>query len=666
MIDSSQNINFTNNNHTQGEIDPKMEELCIREEENITALTTAITNFMESIRKSDEKDAIENTCEYHRDQSKTIESRKNDENNINLIVEMDEKHNTTSPNQEKSEDRTKMIETPKSEQKQRNLKLQPNDEFKNFNSSTKQEVADLKAEIQHNINQSEIKQTNQTSIEKQNKFEQKRSNLSPLLRYTCKNPNIDLDQSTQNMVSLADEEITSSINSIQELLQQKMNIKENQIDFSITSSKTEEDDKLGLNSQINDKKNNFDIYKEQLKTANKPPVAIKRGQKEYFTGLKMSEVDARSPRPLLPIENPLRRISIPTETTKFHDEKDCISLGSAMIKYQPRPNPRIRRLSNPNEIIEATHPPKKDGTQLYKVDNNILLLAEKMRNHLNIRENAATNCKNEEKNDDQGLPKYNEVSVDNHQPIDGNDNKNSNIILVEKIPTNIRNIKLENSEDQESFSKRNIIQKHEVYSQRNDFKQETTTGSSSMEWKNSTLAPLETNIPRERRRSVKDIIESINRSQRILNEAANKQFPLIRSDISETNAEENLILLNQNIMLPDNGGTIANSMEMKKNNVTNLDCNQLEMKEMMKEIELYEHETKKALNADRSPVDSSANIVNGNRQSSKNLATEITEITFDKCRVSKDVCNNRESSPTSANLDWNPLPKPKRTNIFKN
>lgn len=188
--------------------------------------------------------------------------------------------------------------------------------------------------------------------------------------------------------------------------------------------------------------------------------------------------------------------------------------------------------------------------------------------------------------------------------------------------------------------------------------------------KHTTLAPLETNIPPERRRSVKDIIESINRSQRILNEAANKQFqqPILRTDLKETNNNQNATL-NQNL----------NSNHRLERNDNPPDRSQVEMRRMIEEIEIFEQEMLPELKqiplSPRSPRTPSSPALEGavggrdtlllNGNESESLKDSLTsvgnEIVFEKCRVTKDVYNCRESSPTAANLDWNPLPKPKRT-----
>lgn len=139
--------------------------------------------------------------------------------------------------------------------------------------------------------------------------------------------------------------------------------------------------------------------------------------------------------------------------------------------------------------------------------------------------------------------------------------------------------------------------------------------ASHMEWKRSTLAPLETNIPPEKRKSVKDIIESINRSQRLLNAAANKDFPAFQKQQSSLNHNHH-------------------------NNNNNL--NELQ--------EVREHKATDLAEAANSPSPSPSNDYNDNN-------SEI----FQKCKVNKEVFDYRETSPITSNLDWNPVPKPKRT-----
>ncbi|XP_037958549.1 probable serine/threonine-protein kinase nek3 isoform X2 [Teleopsis dalmanni] len=163
--------------------------------------------------------------------------------------------------------------------------------------------------------------------------------------------------------------------------------------------------------------------------------------------------------------------------------------------------------------------------------------------------------------------------------------------------------------------------------------------TSHMEWKQSSLAPLETNVPPEKRKSVKDIIESINRSQRLLHAAANKdQMP---------------------ILSPDNG---LNS---------NLETLYKDYKHINPSDQVYrQYELETGTNTTNNFNYNNTSNCEGATGSSSNSTAPITQNDplkpsnadiFTKCRVTKEVYEYRESSPTASNLDWNPVPKPKRT-----
>ncbi|XP_011292488.1 probable serine/threonine-protein kinase kinX isoform X2 [Musca domestica] len=156
-----------------------------------------------------------------------------------------------------------------------------------------------------------------------------------------------------------------------------------------------------------------------------------------------------------------------------------------------------------------------------------------------------------------------------------------------------------------------------------------------MEWKRSTLAPLETNIPPEKRKSVKDIIESINRSQRLLHAAANKDFTIVSGP-----------------------QTASTNVDSSNENLRIIDESQREIRRMVNQME----------HRDRS---NGTSTFNGSNPSSVSPPPSYSECIasqkldngeiFQKCTVKKEVYDYRESSPISSNLDWNPVPKPKRT-----
>ncbi|XP_055916046.1 uncharacterized protein LOC129948920 isoform X2 [Eupeodes corollae] len=164
------------------------------------------------------------------------------------------------------------------------------------------------------------------------------------------------------------------------------------------------------------------------------------------------------------------------------------------------------------------------------------------------------------------------------------------------------------------------------------------------QWKESTLAPLEP-VPPEKRRSVKQIIDSINRSQKLLGGAKKEEEIEIDANNPQRNQSE----------------TNTNAMEQ---NLKSLAESQREMKRMLLELEglenAHEHEQKLSNKADENFQGILDTIVSTlAKETDKNGNMEV----FKKCTITKEVNNtSRESSPTSSNLDWNPLPKPKRTN----
>ncbi|KAM7350880.1 uncharacterized protein ACRADG_003890 isoform 2-T4 [Cochliomyia hominivorax] len=191
--------------------------------------------------------------------------------------------------------------------------------------------------------------------------------------------------------------------------------------------------------------------------------------------------------------------------------------------------------------------------------------------------------------------------------------------------------------------------------------------ASHMEWKRSTLAPLETNIPPEKRKSVKDIIESINRSQRLLNAAANKDFTALQNHTTTTTTTGS----SSNTTNTTNGSvtvsTIQSSETFNNNNFNEnlkiLDERENEIQRLVNEIsastskQTSSNEEASAARAANTPSPSPSNCNNEYTEAQKLDNKEI----FQKCKVKKEVYDYRESSPISSNLDWNPVPKPKRT-----
>ncbi|XP_073824495.1 uncharacterized protein isoform X2 [Musca autumnalis] len=153
---------------------------------------------------------------------------------------------------------------------------------------------------------------------------------------------------------------------------------------------------------------------------------------------------------------------------------------------------------------------------------------------------------------------------------------------------------------------------------------------SQMEWKRSTLAPLETNIPPEKRKSVKDIIESINRSQRLLQAAANKDFTIVTGPPQTTTTFTNVDNTNENIRIIDES-----------------------QRDIRRSVNQMENLSNGSMPSSSSPPPSYSECIAAQKLDNNEI--------FQKCKVKKEVYDYRESSPISSNLDWNPVPKPKRT-----
>lgn len=54
--------------------------------------------------------------------------------------------------------------------------------------------------------------------------------------------------------------------------------------------------------------------------------------------------------------------------------------------------------------------------------------------------------------------------------------------------------------------------------------------------------------------------------------------------------------------------------------------------------------------------------IDGNTSNSSKIENNLISEHIEKFKVTKQIFEYRESSPTTSNLDWNPLPKPKRIN----
>lgn len=176
--------------------------------------------------------------------------------------------------------------------------------------------------------------------------------------------------------------------------------------------------------------------------------------------------------------------------------------------------------------------------------------------------------------------------------------------------------------------------------------------ASHMEWKRSTLAPLEANIPPEKRKSVKDIIESINRSQRLLNAAANKDFTILQNQTTTTTHCAEITHQSSVNKNSNNNNSDSNLNE----NLKLLDERQKEIERLVEEM-APSTDVEELAGAASSPSPSPSNCNNEYSDAQKQDNSEI----FEKCKIKKEVYDYRESSPISSNLDWNPVPKPKRT-----
>ncbi|KAL5281012.1 hypothetical protein ACFFRR_004806 [Megaselia abdita] len=143
----------------------------------------------------------------------------------------------------------------------------------------------------------------------------------------------------------------------------------------------------------------------------------------------------------------------------------------------------------------------------------------------------------------------------------------------------------------------------------------------SLKFKNlTTRSGSIENGPPTQRRSVKDIIESINKSQSLLK--MNQAEPQPTTDYNANQAFKTL-------------------EEREK-----------EIKRMLEELD-------KPLNTNSNPNKDLDDLVDSLNNNISNNDV------FQKCVVKKtDIRHTREQSPTVSNLDWNPIPKPKRSKNF--
>ncbi|XP_039950352.1 probable serine/threonine-protein kinase nek3 isoform X2 [Bactrocera tryoni] len=173
--------------------------------------------------------------------------------------------------------------------------------------------------------------------------------------------------------------------------------------------------------------------------------------------------------------------------------------------------------------------------------------------------------------------------------------------------------------------------------------------TSYMEWKKSSLAPLEKNVPPEKRKSVKDIIESINRSQRLLNASAHKDTAHNGSSLSI-------------------GPNSVNGTPLPQRKFSGPSAVERNLAREIQHTEFNGNSTASGGQNDDLPTTSTAaatplnDNVNGD---GSGLAQDPQKLNnneiFKKCTVKKEVqYDYREQSPTTSNLDWNPVPKPKR------
>ncbi|XP_046808008.1 triadin isoform X1 [Lucilia cuprina] len=295
-------------------------------------------------------------------------------------------------------------------------------------------------------------------------------------------------------------------------------------------------------------------------------------------------------------------------------------------KFTNNQNGHVRRASRDESVTPPTVPHAEEK----KINNSVL-------SHISIKTKG-------EQTEEVNVPEVKKVETLKIVETSTSSTTNGQTKSVEKEETKkLKTVNLETS-----INNSNTVTTPELQKPADEFDLlYRPKPANHMEWKRSTLAPLETNIPPEKRKSVKDIIESINRSQRLLNAAANKDFTALQT--------QNTITATNNTSGPQSP-TIQQTSENKQNGNGNLNENLKILDERQREIEhLVEELTEGA--AANSPSPSPSNCNNEYSEAQKLDNNDI----FQKCKVKKEVYDYRESSPISSNLDWNPVPKPKRT-----
>lgn len=628
---------------------PETEELCIREEADVVALSTAITNYVESSLKDEEREQKtkvkgsggeieEKPAEAEAATAPPTNETKSKEGaevkdkieglQVNLKEEGERQSEleVTTINVRKEEEIAKKENKPIEAQLPEGRSGEKTEEKAILRTS----AIEIREEKELNI----ALQGDQCSPLAEREKPTTSHNIPPNSPKNCRTPPPSPDIDLPVNSSLEKDNASH--------LESELKIEENLVPIlapagsaQAKDTMVEEEEEVELRSSLRP-----------------PPLAAKPTQRGNSLNLTTAIVESPTLLPVVRAKPPrgIDRGSLKA-SPKPENEVNRKSFGSTALKSQPLPNPRTRRSSNPDTIVtnESLKVINTEPVTSSRISRNFLPGTENIPTE-NSRGQREERVGEEEEADNQGLPKYKDVIANDNYQMRSGDARSP---TAPQIPIRMRNLKLENEEDQESFMTRNLVER-----------------SDRRDGKHTTLAPLETNIPPERRRSVKDIIESINRSQRILNEAANKQFqqPILRTDLKETNNNQNATL-NQNL----------NSNHRLERNDNPPDRSQVEMRRMIEEIEIFEQEMLPELKqiplsprSPRTPTSPALEgavggrdtlLLNGNESESlKDSLTSVgNEIVFEKCRVTKDVYNCRESSPTAANLDWNPLPKPKRT-----
>lgn len=144
----------------------------------------------------------------------------------------------------------------------------------------------------------------------------------------------------------------------------------------------------------------------------------------------------------------------------------------------------------------------------------------------------------------------------------------------------------------------------------------------------------------ERRRSVKEIIESINRSQ-----------SLLKFNHPPTPRSERYFYTHQRLSNQDKSKIFKNSNETIDKNLKDLSESEQKIKDLIVEMEEY---NKRHWN------DDVYNPVEDNTSNSQ-------KIYFDEDYINNNLqCRRPGSSISSSTTEWNPIPKPRRSKIFEN